>query len=363
MFNCDHLPSRDDSITCFYKPVTCDSPPTITEGAILINATNKDVYELHGVVQYECINETLEMIGNNSITCMHSGQWSKPPPICVYQRKNFVHPLHIVLPILIISLLVFIIRIIMIKVKLRTIQFLSRDRDFDAFVCYKFDTDNDYVINVILEKIEEMYYPPLRLCVHERDFLPGLHIKHNIEDAITKSNSAIIVMSQAFIDSEWCQEEFAHCYLENMKDPAFKIFMIMMHPVECLDNLSEYMQSFIASRTYLSKYDPNLFQKVVSYLQWVKLPKDDKSREPPGFETCKALLKKQENECNLTDSDIEVEFVPTDPFLSIGNNHEEIENDEHDDNEWQNEDETNDLTANIQENTQKQVKVEVHCYV
>ena len=56
-------------------------------------------------------------------------------------------------------------------------------------------------------------------------------------------------MSQAFIDSVWCQEEFAQCYLETMKDPAFKIFMIIMQPVDCLDNLSEYMQSFIDSKT------------------------------------------------------------------------------------------------------------------
>ena len=62
----------------------------------------------------------------------------------------------------------------------------------------------------------------------------------NINNAVTKSNSAIIVMSQDLIDSDWCQEEFAHCYLENMKDPEFKIFIIMViQPAECLDNLSE----------------------------------------------------------------------------------------------------------------------------
>ena len=316
VMNCDYLPSIQGSIPCFYKPVRCDSPPDVTNDAALINVTKKNIYDLNDVVQYACIYEVYKMRGNSTITCLYSGEWSHPLPKCIGHLKTFLHPLLVVLPVLIIPLVALLIMIIKFKTKSIFIQVLARDREFDAFVCYKFDTDNDYVVNHILNRLEEMCEPPLRLCVHERDFLPGLHIKDNIKDAVTKSNGAIIVMSQAFIDSDWCQEEFAHCYLENMKDPAFKIFMIMMQPAECLDNLSEYMHNFTASRTYLSKYDPNLFQKIVSYLHWVKLPKNEKSIEPPMFETCEALLKKQDEEDDLTDSEIEMEYVPSDPFLS-----------------------------------------------
>ena len=133
-------------------------------------------------------------------------------------------------------------------------------------------------------------------------------------------------MSQAFIDSDWCQTEFAHCYLENMKDPAFKIFMIMMQPAECLENLSGYKQSFMESRTHLSKYDPQLFQKIVSYLHWVKMPKGEKSREPPTYDADTALLRKQDEEDDLTDSEIEIEYVPSDPFLCVHNEDDEDKN-------------------------------------
>ena len=109
------------------------------------------------------------------------------------------------LPILLFPLVVLLL--IIVKVKSTTIHVLSRVREFDALVCYKFDTDNDYVINEIMNSLEQICEPPLKLCVHERDFVPGLYIKDNIKNAIKKSNSAIIVMSQAFIDSDWCQEE------------------------------------------------------------------------------------------------------------------------------------------------------------
>ena len=87
------------------------------------------------------------------------------------------------------------------------------------------------------------------------------HIKENIIEAIRNSNSAIIVLSQGFVDSIWCKEEFADCYIENMKDPAFRLFVILMEPVENLENVSQYMKSFVNRKTFLMRDDPQLFQK------------------------------------------------------------------------------------------------------
>ena len=96
----------------------------------------------------------------------------------------------------------------------------------------------------------------------------------NIENAIQNSNSAIIVMSQGFVNSIWCKEEFTHCYIENMNDAAFKLLVIMMQPKEELKDLSEYMKSFFAQQTYLERHDPDLFTKIGDYLKLVKEPKD-----------------------------------------------------------------------------------------
>ena len=131
-------------------------------------------------------------------------------------------------------------------------------------------------LNTILPELEENCDPPFRLCVHCRDFKVGYHIKWNIQEAIENSNSAIIVMSQAFVDSMWCKEEFADCYLENMRDSAFKLLVIMMQPVETLENTSEYMKSFFNSKTYLDVNDTKLFDKISKHLIQFKLPKDVK---------------------------------------------------------------------------------------
>ena len=39
------------------------------------------------------------------------------------------------------------------------------------------------------------------------------------------------------------------------------------------------MKSFFASKTYLEKDDPKVFERIAEYLNWVKLPKSDVGKE------------------------------------------------------------------------------------
>ena len=115
-----------------------------------------------------------------------------------------------------------------------------------------------------------------KLYIHSRNFTPGRDIKNNIEEGIEASNSAIIVMSQGFVDSIWCKEEFTHCYIENMKDESFNLFVIMMQPADTLINISPYMKTFFANKTYLQLKDPELFSKLATHLESTRQTQNDK---------------------------------------------------------------------------------------
>ena len=131
---------------------------------------------------------------------------------------------------------------------------VKRNREFDAFVLYHFDTDDHFVTNHLSPELEET--KNFKLCIHSRNFTPGRDIKDNIEEAIEGSNSAIIIMSHGSVDSMWCKEEFTHYYIENMKDAAFNLFVIMMQPVDTLVNISPYIKIFFETKTYLLVDDP-----------------------------------------------------------------------------------------------------------
>ena len=251
------------------------------------------------------------MEGSKYVRCTYSGDWSTPPQ-CSFIKPG-LNPLFIVLPILLIPLgIVLAVFGTKCQMKLKkrknalmmekvqqdiTLMELEineplfplqrkhdsvivdsapsskRNRIFDAFVLYHFDSDDDFVINELLPELEENR--SFKLCIHSRNFTPGRDIKDNIEEAIESSNSAIIVMSQGFVDSIWCKEECTHCYIENMKDAAFNLFVIMMQPADTLANISNYMKTFFAHKTYLQNDDPELFSKLATHLENARQTQND----------------------------------------------------------------------------------------
>ena len=102
----------------------------------------------------------------------------------------------------------------------------------------------------------------MNLFIDFREFEPGISIFDNIQRGIEKSNSAIIIVSQAFVNSIWCKEKFDQCYIENMNDPAFQLFVIMMQPADTLMNLSENTRTFVDQKVYLDRNEPDLFKKI-----------------------------------------------------------------------------------------------------
>ena len=80
----------------------------------------------------------------------------------------------------------------------------------DAFVSFQSDNGPDYnfIKNILQPELEQETNPPFKLTIHLRDFRADTLIYVNIRNAVVNSNSAIILMSQAYIDSRWCREEF-----------------------------------------------------------------------------------------------------------------------------------------------------------
>ena len=295
-YDCDYLPPRNGNIPCFHNFIRCNAPPSV-ENAVVVRRND--------TAHYSC-SEGFTLEGYKNITCMLSGKWSRPPhcvPVSLEEETpSLLVPLLSVFEIVI--LIIIIVLICTIKLKAKRTQRIDRDqmqagiepkemdkllkdfqrkedpgasvvplqrnREFDAFVLYHFDSDDSFMISHLLPELEENR--GFKLFIHSRNFTPGRDIKDNIEEAIEGSNSAIIIMSQGFVDSMWCKEEFTHCYIENMKDVAFNLFVIMMQPVETLVNISPYMKTFFVNKTYLHVNDPDLFTKLARHLENARLP-------------------------------------------------------------------------------------------
>ncbi|WAR05188.1 TLR4-like protein [Mya arenaria] len=56
----------------------------------------------------------------------------------------------------------------------------------------------------------------MKLCVHQRDFLPGIPIQDNIVDAIRTSKKTVVILSKNFVMKQWGIFEFNMARMESI---------------------------------------------------------------------------------------------------------------------------------------------------
>ncbi|XP_078466956.1 toll-like receptor 2 isoform X2 [Lampetra planeri] len=123
---------------------------------------------------------------------------------------------------------------------------------YDAFVSYS-QHDAVWVMEKLMPELESHSVPPFRLCVHERDFVPGRFIMDNIIDCIEQSRKTLFVISRSFVESEWCHYElyFAQQRLMESRDDALVLVLLEPIPRDSVPSRFCRLRRLIGRKTYL----------------------------------------------------------------------------------------------------------------
>ncbi|NXJ29881.1 TLR21 protein, partial [Dicrurus megarhynchus] len=126
-----------------------------------------------------------------------------------------------------------------------------KDVCYDAFVSYS-ENDSDWVENTMVRELEQAC-PPFRLCLHKRDFVPGKWIVDNIIDSIEKSRKTLFVLSEHFVQSEWCKYEldFSHFRLFDENNDA--AILVLLEPIQSKTIPKRFckLRKIMNTKTYL----------------------------------------------------------------------------------------------------------------
>lgn len=127
------------------------------------------------------------------------------------------------------------IRYFAILVKNATVlSFMSHGEDasstdhifyYDIFMSYS-DHNREWVLNSLLPNLESK--SKVKVCLHERDFQVGISILENIISSIDRSRCILLVISQSFLRSQWCQFELhlaQHRLLETRREELILLFL------------------------------------------------------------------------------------------------------------------------------------------
>ncbi|XP_078581551.1 uncharacterized protein LOC144864974 [Branchiostoma floridae x Branchiostoma japonicum] len=136
----------------------------------------------------------------------------------------------------------------------------DEDKEYDAFLSYS-QHDLDVVLHDVLPALENRE-PPFRVCLHHRDFLPGVPIAENILNAVSASKRTIILLSNNFLESDWCQLEFQAAHAQMLQDRANRVIVVLLDDVPAED-VPPDIQHYLKTNTYLKWGDERFWERLI----------------------------------------------------------------------------------------------------
>ncbi|XP_075607857.1 toll-like receptor 2 type-1 isoform X1 [Balearica regulorum gibbericeps] len=126
-----------------------------------------------------------------------------------------------------------------------------KDICYDAFVSYS-ENDSDWVENIMVRELEQAC-PPFRLCLHKRDFVPGKWIVDNIIDSIEKSRKTLFVLSEHFVQSEWCKYELDFSHFRLFDENNDTAILVLLEPIQSKTIPKRFckLRKIMNTKTYL----------------------------------------------------------------------------------------------------------------
>ncbi|KAI0239353.1 hypothetical protein LSAT2_009922, partial [Lamellibrachia satsuma] len=118
---------------------------------------------------------------------------------------------------------------------------------YDAFVAHS-SSDRVWVVRRLLPRLEaEGRY---RLCLHQRDWLAGREISENIVESIEASRKVIIVLSNSFAQSRWCQVELAMASNRRLSNWRNSLVLVLLETISP-ENQTATLRCLLTTHTYL----------------------------------------------------------------------------------------------------------------
>lgn len=263
-----YFPYRNKS-KCFYEPVDCGKPPNVENG---YKIGNQSLTQANSMVTYKCHDGHRNINSINFSKCEFSGLWSELPkceksPIKsrTFWNENIIISISLVTAGIIIIIPLSLAFVLKLRARRREHKLQKcRNRKYDAFLSYESGgSDETFVREEIFKRFDQEAGGDFRLLIHPRDFKAGTLILANIQNAVKDSNCSLVLLSNKYVQSRWCQQEFEECVEENKKDSSFVIIVLLMDPLDTMkDDLTCYMKSFVNTRTYLDSTDPRLWFKM-----------------------------------------------------------------------------------------------------
>uniref|UniRef100_A0A8D8XC32 Protein toll n=1 Tax=Cacopsylla melanoneura TaxID=428564 RepID=A0A8D8XC32_9HEMI len=153
---------------------------------------------------------------------------------------------------------------------------IDSDKVYDAFVSYN-EEDFRFVVKTLIPELEKSF----RICHHERDFVPGEFITEQIHEKVSQSRRTIIVLTEHFLKSRWCDLEFRTAHAQAMKDNCARVIILIYGDMPPQEAMPEKMKTYMSMNTYIKWGDKWFWDKLKYALPRLSLRRFGKNSQGP----------------------------------------------------------------------------------
>ncbi|XP_078699962.1 uncharacterized protein LOC144926810, partial [Branchiostoma floridae x Branchiostoma belcheri] len=238
----------------------CDHPQLVENISSCVNISDQadiDIHELHVQVSVSCVDT------NETETC----EITVTSENCNSDSDN-MYIIAVVLAMIILVLAVLLLVLYGYRANLQ-VWFIARypccrsgrveDKQYDAYISYSSE-DQSLVVREIAPGLEERGF---KLCLEYRDFPVGACIASTIIESVEDSRRTILLLSQSFVDCEWCALAFKAAHQQMLKDKQKRIVVIALEGPK-LENVDKDLQFFLSTAECL-KWGESQFWDKLSY--------------------------------------------------------------------------------------------------
>ncbi|XP_077502891.1 toll-like receptor 2 type-2 [Amblyomma americanum] len=142
---------------------------------------------------------------------------------------------------------------------------VDEDKDFDVFLSFS-SKDREWAYSELLPKVEANGFS---VCTYDRNFKGGFLIQDIVQEAVCCSRRTLLVVTQNYVESEWCRWEFRVAQHRALEDNINRLIVVVVGDVRP-EGVDEELQRYMQETNYLRWGEAHFWDKLL-----YSLPKRD----------------------------------------------------------------------------------------
>ncbi|XP_075532845.1 toll-like receptor 2 type-2 isoform X1 [Dermacentor variabilis] len=135
---------------------------------------------------------------------------------------------------------------------------IDEDKDFDVFLSFS-SKDREWAYSELLPKVEAHGFA---VCTYDRNFKGGFLIQDIVQEAVSCSRRTLLVLTQHYVESEWCRWEFRVAQHRALQDNINRLIIVAVGEV-CPEGIDEELQRYMQETNYLRWGEPHFWDKLL----------------------------------------------------------------------------------------------------